>query len=358
MDHYEKLRQIIDSHLAGAPKSKHFDEILEMLFTKEEISVAIHMNFKSKSAETIAAGSSIPLHEVEKRLDSMADKAIIMRRTKDGKKLYSLLPTVPGIFELSLAKKKEPPMQQQLAQLWHRYNEEAMIESLCGQPTPQMRVIPCEKAIPDRNRVLPYEEVSRLIYNSKYIAVFDCACRTSAGNCDAPVKACLLFGTPAKFLVDMGDAVELSHEEALNVLNQTEAAGLVHTSNNSADAANVICSCCSCCCHTLRGITDLHNPNALAASSYQAIVNHEDCDACGICASERCPVSAIEIEETAFVKSDNCIGCGLCVTGCPSEAIKLVNRREHPETPKTKQDMAFKIASEKGKLDKLINLMM
>ncbi|MBA4320556.1 MAG: hypothetical protein C0412_19330 [Flavobacterium sp.] len=357
MDNYEKFRQIIDSHIAGAPKSKHFDEILEMLFSKEEIEVAIHMNFKSKNAESIATGSSIPLTEVEKRLDSMADKAIILRRKEDGKKLYSLLPTVPGIFELSLAKKKEAPMQQKLAQLWDRYNEEAMIESLCGKPTSHMRVIPIEKAISTQSRILPYEEVSKLINNSKYLAVFDCACRTSAGNCDAPINVCLVFGIVAKFIVDNGDAVELTYEEAMNVLDRTEKAGLVHTSNNSADKPDIICSCCSCCCHAMRGITEFHNPNALATSSYEAMVNHDDCDACGICSNERCPVNAIEIEDTAFVKSDNCIGCGLCVTGCPSEAIKLIKRKEPPETPNTVQDMALKIASEKGKLDKLMKLM-
>ncbi|MFC1820007.1 hypothetical protein ACFLZG_02845, partial [Thermodesulfobacteriota bacterium] len=188
MDNYEKFRQMIDSYISGAPKSKYFDEILKMLFSKEEIEVALHMNFKSKSAESIATDSSISLTEVEKRLDSMADKEIILRHKKDGKKLYSLFPTVPGIFELSLAKKKEAPMQNKLAELWDRYNEEAMIESLCGKPTPQMRVIPIEKAIPAQSRILPYEEVSKLIHNSKYIAVFDCACRTSAGNCDAPIN--------------------------------------------------------------------------------------------------------------------------------------------------------------------------
>ena len=78
-------------------------------------------------------------------------------------------------------------------------------------------------------------KVSKIIYNSKYLAVFDCACRTSAGNCDAPIKVCLLFGTAAKFLVDKGDAVELTHETAMNILDQTEKAGLFHTSNNSAD---------------------------------------------------------------------------------------------------------------------------
>lgn len=358
MDHYEKLRQIIDSHIAGAPKSRHFDEILEMLFSKEEVVVAVHMNFTFKTAESIAMSSSIPLAEIKKRLDSMADKAIILRHKKDGKKVYTLLPTVPGIFELSLAKKKEAPMQKKLAELWDRYNEEAMIESLCGKPTPQMRVIPTEKSIPTQSSILPYEEVSKLIHNSTYLAAFDCACRTSAGNCNAPIKVCLLFGTVAKFLVDKGDATELSHEEAINVLDMTEKAGLVHTSNNSADKTNIICSCCSCCCHTLRGITELNNPNAVATSSYEAMVNDNDCDACGICANERCPVGAIEIEETAFVKSDNCIGCGLCVTGCPSEAITLVKRKNPPEIPNNLKDMAYKIASEKGKLDNLMKLMM
>ena len=357
MDKHEKFRQIIDSHIAGAPKSKYFGEILEMLFSEKEIDVVIHMNFKLKSAESIAAKASIPLNEVEKRLDSMAAKAIIFMRKKDGNKLYSLLPTVPGLFELSLAKKKDAPMQEKLAGLWDRYNEEAMIESLCGRPTPQMRVIPIEKAIPDRNRILPYEEVSRLIHSSHYIAVFDCACRTSAGNCNAPINVCLLFGTVAKFLVDNGDAVELSHEEAMEVLDRTETAGLVHTSDNAADKTTIICSCCSCCCHTLRGITELHNPNAVATSSYRAMVNPEICDACGICFDERCPVNAIDIEETAFVRSDKCIGCCLCVTGCPSEAIQLIKRKEPPNTPKTMRDMVFNIASEKGKLDRLMKLM-
>lgn len=357
MDNYERFRIILDSYIAGAPKSEHFDEILRMLFSEEEIEIAIHMNFRSKSAEHIATLSSISLSEVEKRLDSMADKAIILSRKTNGKKLYSLLPTVPGIFELSLAQKKEPPMQQKLAELWHRYNEEAMVESLCGKPTPQMRVIPIEKAIPIQHNIFPYEEVSVLIHKSKNIAVFDCACRTSAGNCDAPIDVCLCFGTTAKIIVDKGLGTELSHEDAINVLDRTEKAGLVHSSINCADEPSIICSCCWCCCHTLRGITTLHNPNAVATSSYEALVSHDDCDACGICVNERCPVNAIEIEATAFVKSNNCIGCGLCVTGCPSEAIKLIKRKEPPETPSTAQEMVLKIASEKGKLDELMKLM-
>jgi len=117
MDDYEKFRQIIDSHLAGAPKSKYFIQILQMLFSKEEIEVAVHMNFKSKSAESIAAVSSIPCGKVEKRLDSMADKAIILSHKKDGMTLYSLIPTVPGLFELSLAKKRN----HQCSENWRSY---------------------------------------------------------------------------------------------------------------------------------------------------------------------------------------------------------------------------------------------
>ena len=357
MDNYEKFRIMLDSHIAGAPKSEHFDSLLRILFTEEEIEIAIHLNFRSKSAKNIATQSSFSQPEVEKRLDSMADKAVILSRIKNGKKLYSLLPTVPGMFELSLGKIKELPMQQKLAELWHRYHEEALVESLCGKPTPQMRVIPIEKAIPIQHNIFPYEEVSKLIRKSENIAVFDCACRISAGNCDAPIDVCLCFDTTAQLIVDKGIGVALSHEDAMKVLERTEKAGLVHSSINCADEPGIICSCCSCCCHTLRGIANLHNPNAVASSSYEAFVNHDMCDACGICANERCPVNAIEIEDAAFVKPNTCIGCGLCVTGCPSEAIKLKKREEPPETPNTVKDMVFKIASEKGKLDKLMKLM-
>ena len=50
---------------------------------------------------------------------------------------------------------------------------------------------------------------------------------------------------------------------------------------------------------------------------------------CGICADERCQVKAIETgEDTYRVIGEKCIGCGLCVSACPSQAIRLVAKRQ------------------------------
>jgi heterodisulfide reductase subunit A-like polyferredoxin len=46
------------------------------------------------------------------------------------------------------------------------------------------------------------------------------------------------------------------------------------------------------------------------------------CTACETCL-ERCPVTAISIDEFAMVNKQQCIGCGLCVGSCPEEAIAL-----------------------------------
>ena len=98
MDSYEKLRAILDAHPSGAPKSEAFDEILRILFTPEEIEVAVHLRFSSKSAETIAKATGLPVEETAVRLEAMADKVVITSREKEGKKLYSLVPTIPGLF--------------------------------------------------------------------------------------------------------------------------------------------------------------------------------------------------------------------------------------------------------------------
>ena len=108
MDVYERLREILDAHPSGAPESKAFDEILRILFTHEEAELAIHMSFSPKPAHEIASACGIPTDEAEHLLESMADKAVIFSREKDGKLSYGLLPTVPGLFEFPLMRGAGP----------------------------------------------------------------------------------------------------------------------------------------------------------------------------------------------------------------------------------------------------------
>ena len=358
MDNYKEFREILDTHPSGAPESKYIDEILKILFTAEEMAVAVNMSFKNMNVKKISELSSLSVEETLERLESMAEKAIIFSKDKNGEKTYGLLPTIPGLFEFPFMKGGGTPMHDKLGKLWEKYHADGLGDAFSGNPTPLMRVIPVDESFPFKSNVHPYEQVHTLIESAKYIALTDCACRVSVGNCEKPKDVCLIFDSPAKFLVERGYAKQISVEEGLEVLQRADEAGLVHTSNNSIDRANLICNCCSCCCTVLRGKTQLKNPNAFFTSSYLVKINDDLCTGCGICVDDRCPMGALKIEDNiAKLSADLCIGCGLCVTGCPSEAVELIKRDVEPEVPATVQEMGIKKAQERGSLEKFIKIM-
>ena len=359
MNIYEQLREILDSHPSTAPKGEAIDEILRILFAPEEAAVAVKMNFKPKSPASLATAAGIGEGEAEKLLESMANKGIIFSRNKDGKKSYGLVPLIPGVFEFPFMKGGGTPMHDRLARLWEDYHHESLGASFAGNPTPLTRVVAVEKAVMPQDQIHPYDEVRHLIENSNYIALTNCACRVSVAKCDKPKEVCLIFDGVGEFLVERGFARPISKEEGIKVLDRAEEAGLVHTSNNSADRASVICNCCPCCCTLLRGRTQLNHPHAFEPSRFAAFVKSDDCLACGVCADERCPMQAIEVgDEAALIHEEKCIGCGLCVSTCPSGAMGLIERKQIPSVPATAQEMAVKVLQEKGRLDAFMKVMM
>jgi NAD-dependent dihydropyrimidine dehydrogenase PreA subunit len=288
----------------------------------------------------------------------MANKGVIFSKNKEGKKLYGLVPLIPGVFEFPFMKGGGSPMHDRLARLWEAYHHDSLGSSFAGNPTPMMRVVAVEKSVTPEDRIHPYEEVKHLIENSNYIALTKCACRVSIAKCDKPKEVCLIFDGTGEFLVERGFARQISKEEGIRVLDQAEATGLIHTSNNSADKASVICNCCPCCCTILRGRTQLNHPHTFEPSRFAALVNRDDCLTCGLCADDRCPMQAIEVgDDTAFVHEEKCIGCGLCVSTCPSGAMGLIERKQIPSIPATTQDMAVKVLQEKGRLEAFMKVM-
>ena len=280
MDNYERLREILDAHPSTAPKAKAIDEILRMLFTPEEAALAVNMSYKTKKVSGIASAAGVEESIAKQNLESMANKGIIYSRNKDGEKLYALLPLIPGVFEFPFMKGGGTPMHKRLGQLWEEYHHEALGASFAGQPTPLMRVVAVEKSITAQDRVHPYEEVKNFINDANYIALTNCACRVSVAKCDKPKEVCLIFDEAAEFLVERGFARQIDKVEGMKVLDRAEEAGLVHTSNNSADRANLICNCCPCCCTVLRGRTQLKHSHAFEPSRFEARVKSEDCTGC------------------------------------------------------------------------------
>lgn len=358
MDIYERLRKVLDAHPSTAPKAQAIDEILKMLFTPQEATIASVMSYRVKKGSELASRAGLSEHETLSHLEAMANKGIIMSRRKDGEMHYGLVPLIPGVFEFPFMKDEGTAEHKHLGALWEKYHREALGSAFAGNPTPLMRVVAVEKSITARDRIHPYEEVKSFIDDATYLALAKCACRISVAGCDKPKEVCLIFGSAAEFLVERGFARKISKEEGLAVLDKADKAGLVHTSNNSADRANLICNCCPCCCTVLRGKTQLNHPHAFEPSRFEAKVSRGDCSGCSICVDERCPVQAIVMASgVAIVNGDDCIGCGLCVTGCPAGAMHLVERARIPSTPATVMEMGMKVVEEKSRLEAFMKLM-
>jgi len=350
MNFYLELREKLDAHPAGAPDRPEIFEILRILFTPEEARVAIHLAFTLKSVEDIAQKAGLSMDNVTDTCERLADKGLVLSRIRNGKKCYSLLPLMPGIFEFPFMKTKYLHLDfDKLAQLWHQYYEAGWGREFHSGKTSMSRIIPVRKAIPSTSTVLPFEEVSNYIDKAECVSVGNCACRVAAKKCNNPIEVCLGFDSIAKFLVERKMARFITKEEALKILEAVEEAGLVHLTSNTADRIGFICNCCPCCCVALAVTTRLKNAASHPISNFYASVNAEHCNACGVC-EDKCPAKAINMGDVAIVDVSLCIGCGLCASACPAEAIDLIRRVDSTEPPAGVKELALKAAQERGRL--------
>jgi len=357
MDNYNKLREILHKNPIGAPQSRAFDEILRILFTPQEVDVAISMTFVPKNVDDIARSAGVSEEVAQDLCESMAQKGVVFSRKKDGQMGYALLPTVPGLFEFPFMRGGGTPFHDKLARLWEEYHKDGLASEFGASKTPVMRVIPIEQTVAMRSETLHFDLVSKMLESSQTFGLANCACRVSVGKCEKPLETCIMTDSVARFLIDRGIAREITLDEAKETLRIAEEAGLVHACTNSQDRLTVICNCCSCCCTVLRGLTELKNPNAFAPSRYLASVDPELCVSCGTCRDQRCPMSAIEItNKSASVIAARCIGCGLCASTCPESAISMVRRQSSVIPPATVEEMAVRVLKEKGRLEDYVKL--
>ena len=135
------------------------------------------------------------------------------------------------------------------------------------------------------------------------------------GTADIPI----LIEKAAKASSMKGNPIELTYDEMVDLLRQTNEDGLVHTINIYGQ----ICNCCEDCC----GIFETFKMGAptFIPSPFVARADSGTCIACGDC-QERCPVDAICIDAFATVDAERCLGCGVCVPTCSTDTIKLVRR--------------------------------
>jgi Pyruvate/2-oxoacid:ferredoxin oxidoreductase delta subunit len=347
---YARLIDKLNQFPAGAPLSEKFIELLKALFTAEQAKVGAELPMLPTPLPSICETIGMDDSQLKPILESMADKGLVYHRVRDGVDHYSILPLLPGIFELQFMKGEVTERTRELAALFEEMYTSGWGENMFSSKTQMARVLVMEKEIPSGVQVFPYEMVSKFIEEADYLALATCYCRHEmellGKSCGRSKDVCLQFGPFAKFVVERGFGRRITKDEAYKVLDKSEQEGLVHLSDNTQKHINFICNCCGCCCGILGGITRLHKPHAVATSHFVVSIDAETCVACEACVA-RCHLGALTVNEVAEVDPEKCLGCGLCNMVCPTESLSMI-RREQIEPPKSNfRDLMSSIMQEK-----------
>ena len=345
---YTKLREFLDKLPAGYPETPTGIEIkiLKKLFTEEEARVTVGLLPFPEEVEQIARRLGVEVGPLTERLDEMARRGLVFRMRRQGSVLYRPAAFMIGLYEYSVKR-----IDRELAALYSEYYETAYLDEMGASEVPGFKVIPVEENLAADNVLLPYHKLKESIRAARRIAVTDCVCRKESKllghGCEFPIESCLSFGVAAEYYIESGLGREIDAEEAIRILEQTDALGLVHAGANSKHLSN-ICNCCPCCCASMKGITQRgHDKHRYMNAIFEAVVDEEACTECEVCL-DRCPVGAIAIEETAGVDRDKCLGCGVCATVCPTDAIRLILRPDAQEPFNRTYDMGMEILKAKN----------
>lgn len=216
-------------------------------------------------------------------------------------------------------------------------------------PMPKTRSVAVNVPVPDPRAVLPLDVISKMVAAQSLIGVAECSCRKTkkvlGSECEHPLETCFSFNDLAESLIEAGIARKLELDEALRILADCEAQGLVHNVDNCEDKLRSICNCCPHASILLRGISR-GCINNMAASRFMSVVDQLKCAGIGSCI-KTCPVHAIEAREgKAFIHQDKCIGCGQCVSRCASGAIKLIPKPKYAKIYATNKALWDQIGKE------------
>jgi Pyruvate/2-oxoacid:ferredoxin oxidoreductase delta subunit len=326
---YKDLAIRLDALPNGYPATDDGVELrlLATLFSEEEAALAAQLKFPLETADKIAKRSGRDKKEVRKLLKRMAQRVLIrVGRTDDGLG-YGLMPFVVGIYEGLMGQ-----IDAEQAQLFEDYYMRAFGKMLAVEPQVH-RVIPVNETVQVDMEIHPYESATDIVNGAQAWGVLDCICRKQKAQigdgCDHPVDVCLVLNKRPNVFDDHTSIKALSYDEALEVLQRSADAGLVHSVSNNQRGTHYICNCCTCSCGILRGMADLGIANVVARSAFVNVVDESLC-----LGSEDClaycqfAVLAMNDDFVVQVHTHRCVGCGVCVQSCLEEALSLVRRPE------------------------------
>ena len=343
---YKELLEVMKKRGGGyaGMDIPEFYEMVEEMFTPEEAEVNNVMPRGPFTAKDMAKQMGRDVAEIKGILETMANKGICMATNMDGTQFYQSARFMPGILEFQFMSGKTTEKDKKIARLIHAY-EKAFDEKIdvTAMTFPTTRVITVDSTIEPSNQVHTYDQVQTYIDKSDTIAVTACFCRHAAVLRDEdihgmPNDVCMQFGQGAQYAIERLGGRKVSKNEAREVLDRAEEAGLIHMSQNMQDMTggmDFICNCDRWHCGTVTRALAKPQPGLFFNSGFEPRFDPDLCVACETCI-DRCPPEALTMgeDDVPQVDLEKCFGCAVCATGCPSEAIVMLNKPGFSEPPK------------------------
>lgn len=297
--------------------------------------------------------------EWKNHLDELLLMSFIHPVSNEERNLYELSPIFPGWVEFYTSgptNEKRKAILEKFMEFW------GILKKMNVFPMRQMNDFKSEKKLKDgksprfaiqlntKEVVLNQELSSRqevytkgnvleiLSKNKDEIAVGNCFCRShkkysegSLCELDIPTQSCIVLGALADQLIHNGVARKLSYKEAVELVEEFESKGCIHTSYHYKNDVNyeeiVICNCCKDCClmyktHLEGGLSKLYT----RAFYKPEILDLSKCVGCNLC-GKYCPTLATYYDlnkKELFYDYSNCIGCGQCVNQCKFDVRTMV----------------------------------
>ena len=309
------------------PDSKYIPLILKAMINDEQARLLVAM---PGSALDLSARTGRPAEAVAADLADMFRKGLAFKKQKGGETVWRAPAHLVQFHDATLTWPEAPV---EFYDLWRRYMDAEwplLAPDLSRfMPRAFTRVVPVNRSLETgKAQVLAPDSVRRIIETADRIAVTPCTCRLSMRRCDGPIDVCLQINRGADYTIDRGSGREVDRAEALSIIEQAQAAGLVHVTMNKADAGHFICNCCGCCCQSF-SLLKTDGPRLCDPSRFRPAIDANACTGCGQCA-ERCWFAAVSVDEggSAVVDAERCLGCGQCATVCPEDAVAMVEVRE------------------------------
>jgi Fe-S-cluster-containing hydrogenase component 2 len=348
-DPYEEVLKFYELLIDETRNREAFKDALRQTVTPEEVEVFFLLPFIGgitfDKLESLADKKGINKEWLQPSLEKLAREGFILSyQTPRGHAFERS--HLAHLSEQQVRKQEDTARRKVYAEWW---NSSAEGRTRPLSKTPYYRVVPAEAAlthtpatrniemnvpVPDPRAVLPLDVISKMVATRSVIGVAECTCRKTqkviGKGCEHPLETCFVFNHLAETLIDAGIARKLDYNEALRILGECDAAGLVHNIDNAEGEFTSLCNCCPCSCVLFktvgRGAT-----NTMAVSRYISSLDIAKCKGTGACATI-CPARAITMNgERASLDQAKCVGCGKCVVNCPSSAIKLVQRLKEPK---------------------------